>query len=721
MKVRPWAAPPKRRNRLAKVAGGAAVLLASALAIALALPQLRWRVELLALDLSGRIPDIGVGDLIGMMMPGAGEHIGSLLYSRNPYAAIRVPPLSVAERKGGAELYAEHCATCHAPDGTGGAGAPALAGNRFVTGNTPWAVYRTIRYGIAGTGMPSHPLSSRQLWELVAYVRSLRAPTEATRLPAALVARLKSVAVPYSELAATAHPAADWLTYSGSYSSDRFSTLTQIDAQNVSQLALRWMYQFPSGPSTIECSPLVRNGIMYITDSAGRVIALGALTGRELWEHRHPFKLLGKEEGPIGQNRGVALLGNRVFAATWDSTLTALSAATGKVLWERRVGPYPGTWISPAPLAYRHLVVVGVSTEDGRGFLAAYDVRTGRLRWRFATIPGPGQPGHDTWAGDSWRKGGANPWMTGSYDPKRDILYWGTGNPMPDFSAATRKGDNLYTDSVIALRGTTGKLLWHFQFTPEGTHDWDSAQVPIIADADVGGELQRRLLWANRNGFYYVLNRLTGAFVRGVPFARENWASGLGPRGRPILTAVNREVAGHIVFPSANGATNWWPPSYDPDLGLTFVPALDQAMRFFPTSESLPTPTTETLQTSVRALDAYTGKLVWEHREPRRNSRARISGLLSTRGGLVFGGDDGKFFALDARSGRMLWNVGTGGTMYAAPVTFAYQGGQFVSLVAGRTLLTFALPPAARAAPADSVAGVKRDRARSHGNGNPSR
>jgi alcohol dehydrogenase (cytochrome c) len=685
--------PRRARWRWASILSLAALVVLSGVLIA---PQLRWRARALELELSGRIPDLGLKDLLVMMLPGSGQaHLSGLPGTRNPFVSIKVPPLSAAQQAAGARLFAAQCAGCHAPEGTGGPGAPALVERTLAHGETPWALYRTIRDGVAGTAMPPHPLRRQQLWELVSHVRSLRALSGRPSISAAATAKLAAVEAPYAELARTEYASHDWLTYGGSYASDRFSTLTQVNTQDVSQLALRWLYPFSGDRWRIECSPLVRDGIMYVTGPEGEVLALDALTGVKLWEHDHPFKL-GKGEGPIGQNRGVALLGDRVFAATWNSTLTAMSAATGKVLWERRVGPYPGTWISAAPLAYRDLVLVGVTTPpgQGRGYLAAYDVRTGKLRWRFMTIPGPGQPGHDTWAGDSWRVGGAGPWMTGSYDPQSDVLYWGVGGARPDFDASTREGDDLYSDSLVAIRGSTGQLLWYFQSTPGDTHDWDAVQVPMIADHTVDGHEDSRLLWANRNGFYYVINRNTGAFVHGVPFVHENWASGLDARGRPILTPVSGSVQGQVVYPSAIGATNWWPPSYDPDLGLTFIPVLVQGMTFFPTHYSLPRAELS-FRTAIRAVDAYSGKLIWEHGEPERTDHLVVSGLLSTRGGLVFGAADKQFFALDAHSGKTLWSVETGGTTYAAPVTFSADGQQFVSVVVGRSLLTFALPPQA--------------------------
>ncbi len=684
--------PPGRRGWKPAVGALAAILVV--LIAAWVTPAVRLRALALGLDLTGRIPDLSVRDLIPMLRPKAQElQLGRLLDTRNPYAVVMVPPLSAAQKAAGQRLYGDQCAGCHAPDGTGGPGAPALVGRTLAHGDTPWAMYRTIRDGVAGTGMPPHPFSREHLWELVAYVRSMRAPAQGTQIPAEMRAKLDGVNVPYAELARTAHAGNDWLTYGGSYGADRFSTLDQINTRNVAALALRWLYAFPGDQWKIECSPLERNGILYVTGPAGQVLALDALTGATLWEHDHPFKVIGGGEGPRGQNRGVALLGNRVFVGTWDSTLSALSAATGKVLWTQRVGKYPGTYISSAPLAFGDLVVVGIGSpaNDGREYLTAYDARTGQQRWRFMTIPAPGQPGHDTWTGDSWRTGGAGPWMTGSYDPTTDTLYWGVGNPRPDFDPATREGDNLYSDSIVALRGSTGQLLWYFQSTPGDTHDWDATQVPMIADRSVDGHETRRVVWANRNGFYYVVDRTTGAFVRGVPFARENWASGLDAHGRPILAPASRSLQGKVVFPSANGATNWWPPSYDPDLGLTLIPVLEEGMTFFPTSETLPA-SEMSFYTAVRAVDTYTGKLVWEHRERERTGEHTVSGMLSTHGGLVFAAADGQFFALDARSGKTLWSAGVAGTTFAAPVTFSVSGQQFVSVIIGRSLLTFALP-----------------------------
>jgi alcohol dehydrogenase (cytochrome c) len=694
---------PARRRALIVVL----VVLACAV-IAITVPGLRWRLQVIYQDATGRIPDLELSDLPGLLMPGARQpQIARLVVTHNPYAVIHVPTNTPADIAKGAAMFREQCASCHSPDGSGGPGAPALFGREFQHGDTEWAVYRTIRDGVPNTAMPPHPLSHTDLWRLVAFIRSLGVPSDSLATVRQESAKLRQVRLSYAELAATDEPGDEWLTYGGAYGSNRHSTLSQINSHNVGLLGIRWMHQLVNGHDKLEATPIVRNGVMYFTVPPARVFAVDASTGRQIWVHDHPYKFVGGGEGPLEQNRGVALLGDKVFVGTWDSKLTALSAATGKVLWEVTVGEYPGTYISGAPLVYRDVVVTGVGSPPGfgRGFLVAYDVNTGKERWRWVTIPDPGKPGNETWSGDSWRKGGAGTWVTGAYDPKSDTLYWGVGNPRPDFDPSGRRGDNLYSDSVVALRGTSGELLWHFQFTPGDTHDWDSDQSPLIADRQTAQGLEKRLLWANRNGFYYVLDRETGAFKLGVPFARETWAQGLDSNGRPILTNYGRVgVQGVSVYPGSKGATNWWSPSYDRDLDLVFIPVLEQGMIFFPSIQTLPSTGGRSFFTAVRALDASTGKLVWEHRAQTRSEDDNTAGVLSTRGGIVFGADHGSFFALDSRTGNLLWSVETGGVIYAAPITYTVGGEQFVTLISGRNIMTFALPKAAAGAVAETVA-----------------
>jgi alcohol dehydrogenase (cytochrome c) len=289
--------------------------------------------------------------------------------------------------------------------------------------------------------------------------------------------------------------------------------------------------------------------------------------------------------------------------------------------------------------------------------------------------------------------------MTGTYDPQLDLLFWGIGNPKPDYDASVRRGDNLYTNSVVALQASTGKLVWYFQFTPSDDHDWDSNQVPVLVDLPEGSGTRKLLLLANRNGFYYVLDRTTGQFVKAQAFAQQNWTAGINGKGRPIpLPSSEADQKGRLVYPSNLGATNWWPPTFDPGLKLLFVPVFEHGMVFFQSGNSFPTDSRRPLYSAVRAIDAESGQMVWEHKQKPRQGIRAVGGLLSTQGGLVFGGDANLFFALAARTGELLWSVDTGGPIAAAPVSYEVGGEQFIAIAAGRDLLTFALPPPAAGA-----------------------
>jgi alcohol dehydrogenase (cytochrome c) len=292
--------------------------------------------------------------------------------------------------------------------------------------------------------------------------------------------------------------------------------------------------------------------------------------------------------------------------------------------------------------------------------------------------------------------------MTGSYDPELDLLYWAVGNPKPDYDTAVRKGDNLYTNSILALRGSTGELVWYFQFTPADEHDWDANQIPVLVDRTVGDRIEKLMLMANRNGFYYVLDRERGQFLKATPFAQQNWADGIDEHGRPIRSALPADThKGVLVYPSNSGATSWWPPSFDPALNLMIVPTLERGMVFFPGDSdeddssaafSWPEANNKPFYTAVRALDAWTGRLVWEYRRAPRLVDNDIMGLLSTKSGVVFGSDQTSFFALDTKTGAPLWSFDTGGKTRAAPVTFEVDGEQYVTIAAGHDLLSFALP-----------------------------
>ena len=669
------------------------VLLAISIAM-LSLPQIRWRVHVLLLHVSGKIPDIALGEVVTFMMPGSSQSMARLIETRNPHALIKNFHTSERDVAAGGRLYREQCAECHAPDGSGGPGAPSLVGREFTHGADDWAIYRSIRLGIAKTAMQPHPIGSTQLWQIVAFLRSIDTRDRGARSPD--VAWRPTSDVSPAELAAISTPRQDWLTYSGSYSSTRHSALTQIRPDNVRELGLRWIFAFPGEPGKVETTPIVRQGQMFVTVPPGLVISLNAVTGKIVWSKQYLVsgKAAGGEFGGA-TNRGVAILDDRIFVGTGDAHLVARSAATGDELWNVATSDNPQRdFISAAPLAYRDLVVTGMGNKGGGiGYIAAYDVKTGVQRWRFRTIPGPNEPGHDTWAGESWREGGAPTWLTGSYDPQLDLLLWAVGNPKPDYDKELRAGDNLYSNSVVALRGSTGELVWHFQFTPADDRDWDANQIPVLVDRPTQFGIEKLMLWANRNGFYYVVDRVSGKFLGATPYVHQTWTDGIDPNGRPLpRKGFVRNAAGYLQYPGNVGGTSWWSPSLDAERDLMFVPVLEQGMVFFPSVKSWPTASNRSFYTAVRALEARTGRLVWEYRRPPRNVDNEMGGVLTTNSGVLFGSDQSTFFALDSRTGAELWSVQTGGTIAAAPMTFEAEGQQFIAIASGRNLMVFSLP-----------------------------
>jgi alcohol dehydrogenase (cytochrome c) len=507
--------------------------------------------------------------------------------------------------------------------------------------------------------------------------------------------------VTFERLREAATDPANWLTYSGQYNGQRYSQLASINDRSVERLHIRWIHQFRT-VDAVETTPLVVDGIMYVT-SANDVIALDAATGRSYWTYSHPLPAdlalcCGR------QNRGLAILDGRIYMATLDAKLVALDAATGMLLWTAVVAdPREGYSSTGAPLVVKDKVITGIAGgEFGiRGFIDAYDAATGARLWRFETVPGPGAPGHETWAGDSWKTGGAPTWMTGTYDPALDLLYWGVGNPGPDWNGSGRAGDNLYSNCVVALDPGTGTLRWHFQFTPHDEHDWDATQVPVLVDAVGEGRRQKLLYFANRNGFFYVLDRETGAPRLVHEFAWQTWAQGMDERGRPILNPDVAPTAGGVfVAPSANGAANWWPPAYSQATGLFYVTAYDGGTTFFSNDsphvpgemhlggtvgEEDPAPDGVS---AIRAIDPSSGARVWEFPLKAKS----MSGLLATAGGLVFGGSiDGYVFALDASTGADRWHRSVGGAVVAAPITYRVGGLQYVAIAAGATVVAFSL------------------------------
>ncbi len=508
--------------------------------------------------------------------------------------------------------------------------------------------------------------------------------------------------VPFERIVKASSEPSNWLTYSGNYQAYRFSGLDQITAANVAGLKPLWVYQLDE-KGEFETSPIVVDGIMYITEPPSVVTAIDARSGRRLWTYR---KQLPKDIKTLGfgrVNRGVAILDDAVYFGTLDSHLVALDARSGAVLWDVQVADNKtGHCITGAPLAVENKIVTGISGGEAgiRGFLDAYDAKTGKRIWRLWTIPTQGEPGVETWAGESWKTGGGPTWVTGSYDPESNLIYWGTGNPGPDWNGDSRAGDNLYTCSLLAIAADSGKLRWHFQFTPHDVHDWDATEIPLLLDLDVRGQTRKVVAMANRNAFYYLLDRKTGEFLLGTPYAKQTWAKGLDDKGRPmVLPHTEPTEEGNLIYPSLQGATNWFSPSYSAATKLFYV-AVRAMGSYYYKSEADFKPGTffgaggeralngDKAYGAIRALEANSGHQKWEF----KLLSPSWAGVMSTAGGLVFGGSsEGNFFALDAMTGKPLWDFQTGGSINANPVSFMVEGKQRVAIAAGHSLFVFGL------------------------------
>jgi alcohol dehydrogenase (cytochrome c) len=504
-----------------------------------------------------------------------------------------------------------------------------------------------------------------------------------------------------SRLAGGATSDGDWLMYSGGYQSQRFSPLTQISVDTVKRLRPMWAYQ-PSGTGFIEGTPLVANGVMYLTAPPATVVALDLKSGRALWEWSRPIAASVLNLGFPRVNRGVAILDTMIYVGTLDGYLVALDAKAGVQRWAVHVGENPsGHAITAAPLIVDDKVVVGISGGEAgiRGFLDAYDAKTGKQVWRLWTVPSPGEPGSDSWSGDSWVHGAGATWLTGSYDPALKLIYWGTGNPGPDWNGDARKGDNLFTSSLLAIDAETGRMKWHFQFTPHDVHDWDANQIPVLVDMEWNGRPRSLVVMANRNGFFYALDRRSGEFLLGAPYAKQTWAKGLDEKGRPILLPnMEPSEQGTLVYPSLQGSTNWSSPSYSPATGMLYVPVREMGSIYFKSPVEYRPGTyftggsekrlDEESWGAVRAIDVRTGRKAWDFALP----SPPWAGVLSTAGGLVFGGsNEGNFFALDAKSGQPLWQFQTGGAIRSGPMSFLADGKQRVAVSGGHALFVFGL------------------------------
>ncbi len=663
--------------------------------------------------------------------------------SQSPLCALPVCVLVFAYQASGQALemgkrqYEARCTGCHGEDGRGGGHGPAIAGIPRPRADSKAAVLDVIRQGIPDRGMPAFRLSGEEANALADYVLSLKAGAAATQVEnaakATVTVRLRDGRTIHGlvknesnfdlqvlgddgklYLLTKEQPAAissasngvSWPTYDGNLSGNRFSPLDQIQASNVNRLAPKWMFTLPGVRRSLQVTPVVVDGVMYVT-SVNEAYALDARSGREIWRYSRPRSqhLAGDAAGGI--NRGVAVLGDCVFMVTDNAHLLALHRLTGQLLWDVRMADSAENYgATSAPLIVNDLVVAGTSGGDEgvRGFLSAYKASTGERVWRFWTIPARGEPGSETWIGRALEHGCGSTWFTGTYDPEARLLYWPTGNPCPDYNGDERKGDNLYTASVVALDPDSGQLKWYYQFTPHDLHDWDAAETPMLVDAEFHGKPRKLLLQANRNGFFYVLDRLSGKLLLARPFVKKlTWASGIGADGRPQLLPGNEpSEEGQLTCPSVAGAANWPSSAYDPAAGLLYLFAEEscniytkndewwQAGKSFYGGGTRRAPGGPDSGKYLRAIDIQTGKIAWE--VPGIGGGILASGLMATAGGLIFYGDGyGAFVAADAKNGKPLWHFNTNQNFKAGPMTYMVDGVQYIGMAAGPTILAFTL------------------------------
>jgi alcohol dehydrogenase (cytochrome c) len=520
-------------------------------------------------------------------------------------------------------------------------------------------------------------------------------------LPVGIVLVLNGAGITEQKLRNAQTDAATWLTYGKNYAGWRYADLAEINRTNVARLTPRWIFQ-TGVTGKFESTPLVFDKLLYVTGPSNHAYALDALTGRPIWHYQKPVPAaLNLCCGQV--NRGFAALGDKLFKVNLEAKLVALDAKTGAEIWTSVIDDIKlGYSATVAPLVVKNLVLIGIAgAEFGtRGFVDAYDAETGKRVWRFWTVAGEGEPGGKSWGGDSWKRGGST-WITGTYDPVLNLVYWGTGNPGPDLNGDERPGDNLYTCSLVALDADTGKLKWHYQFTPHDVHDWDAISDPVLVDLNVKGKPVKAVVHANRNGFFYALDRATGKLLAARSYTKVTWADGIGADGRPHqIAGQDPTEEGNKSCPSMGGGHNWQATAYSPRTGFYYFTSTDGCHIYFKTKQDFiegewyQASTTAGISTepatgSILAVNPATGETKWRM----ETVSPPTSGLLATAGGLLFAGDrEGYLMALDAESGKPLWKFQTGGVVIAPPISYLMDGKQYVAVAAGAALMTFALP-----------------------------
>ena len=629
-----------------------------------------WRAHLFARKAEGKVPEFSWRELWFMAHARGGFGLESFVDEGfSVEGAVTNSYATPNDFQVGKRIFSARCSVCHGNEATGGL-APSLNHSVLRHGDSDLAMYKVIRDGIPQTGMAPVAISMQQRWQVVGYLRTLQLATSSRKADLHPI----DTRVSYEQIRTGGAPD-QWLTYSGTLDGRRYTPLSEINTENVSRMRLRWIHQFGTSTGKIESTPIVAGGFIFTTLPPSDAVALDVKSGEIRWSYKGGVP----DNLPIdttASNRGLAVLGSTLFLEKLDCFLAAIDATDGNAFWQTKVcNPSDDYTLSGAPLIVNNSVIVGVSgAEYGiRGFVAAYDAKTGEQQWKFNTVPGPGELGHDTWKNDAWQSGGGSTWVTGSYDPSLDLVYWGVGNPAPAYNGDVRPGDNLFTDSLVALHASSGKLAWYFQFTPHDEHDWDATQTPILADLMIKGVLRRVLCVPDRNGFYYVLDRTTGEFLVGVPFVEVNWAKGLDSTGRPILTSHATVTSeGRLTKPGSGGGINWENAAFDDRSGLVFIPATEGASVF----TKSPNPRRGNLgyypgssgaagdyeqMSVVRALDAATGAKKWEYFPPLGGKELGYSGLLRQVDTLYLGNQEGSpspwIPRLDASCGVSPWGA----------------------------------------------------------------
>ena len=606
--------------------------------------------------------------------------------------ALAVGGVPRAEEKAdrGKELFSQHCALCHGAWGQGGAG-PDLSNPAWQRGITDAELDRIMRQGIRGTAMPSfaEKLNEQDRADLIRHLRSL----SVLALQPTTEAKARKVEVSGERLLASGQDTDNWMMYGRDYANLRFSPLTEINQTNVQNLVPVWSFQ-TGVPDGLEATPLYVDGVIYLSTSWNHVFAVDAQTGAELWHYKRRLpEKLNFCCGPV--NRGVAILDGSIYMATLDAHLVALDARTGRTRWDVEVGKVEDNLSATSPpLIVGNRVIVGVAGGDypSRCYIDAYDAKTGHRLWRFYTIPEEGEKNVETWRGESHKVGGGGAWLNGSYDPELNLVYWGVGNPNPDFDTDAREGENLYTDSVVALNPESGKLVWHYQFTPHDVWDYDGVNEMVLVDLQYQGREIKSLVHADRNGHFYALERSTGRFLYAKPFVRVTWTRGFDPTGKPIVNpGAIPTLKGVTVCPGAAGGKEWNAMAYSPLTRMVYVPAIENCAVFInngvearrlnlPAGESGFNYLLNQAYGKFMAISADTGDVAWEI----KTRSPMAGGVLATGGGLVFTGDpEGFFTAYDAVRGQIVWSYQTGSGMRGGPISYRLDGKQYIAVLSG--------------------------------------